>query len=115
MILHHLLADYSCYFPRYLKKCSFTSVFRVTEEPAAITRGTYGSALTVNISFGDDEVEQWIQELKKPYPLLLIDMEWAERFPETVRLINEKNIPVGLLGDEGHAYEQNTRIIHQST
>jgi len=87
------------------------SVFRVTEEPVAITRGTFGSVLTVNISFGDDEVKEWIQELKQPYPLLLIDMEWAGRFPETIRLINEKNIPTGLLGKNSTAYEQDATLL----
>ncbi|WP_318616107.1 hypothetical protein [Sporosarcina sp. YIM B06819] len=93
--------------PSLPEPASLTSVFRLTEEPAVIVRGTSGSALTVNISFGDVEVERWIREVKKPYPLLFVEMDWAERFPETVRLIQEKNIPVGLLGDNGIAYEQN--------
>ena len=96
--------------PALPKQMSLISVFRVTEEPAVIVRGTSGSALTVNISFGDVEVEQWFQELSKPYPLIFVDMKWADRFPETVRIIKEKNIPVGLLGDEGMAYEQNTPL-----
>ena len=96
--------------PALPKQMSLVSVFRVTEEPAVIVRGASGSALTVNISFGDVEVEQWIQELSKPYPLIFVDMKWAGRFPETVRLIKEKNIPVGLLGDEGMTYEQNTPL-----
>lgn len=76
--------------PPLPEQASLTSVFRLTEEPAVIVQGTSGSALTVNISFGDVEVEQWIQGLSKPYPLLFVDMDWAERFPETVRLIAEK-------------------------
>src|SRR6185437_4236331 len=96
--------------PPLPKQNPLTAVFRVTEEPAVIVRGTSGSALTVNISFGDAEVEQWIRDLGKPYPLLFVDMEWAERFPETVQLINEKNIPVGLLGSKGMDYEQNTPL-----
>jgi hypothetical protein len=96
--------------PALPKQIPLVSVFRVTEEPAVIVRGASGSALTVNISFGDVEVEQWIRELSKPYPLIFVDTKWAERFPETVRLIKEKNIPVGLLGNEGMAYEQNTSL-----
>lgn len=92
------------------KQATLTSVFRVTEEPAVIVRGLSGSALTVNISFGDAEVKQWIQELSKPYPLLFVDVDWAERFPETVQLITEKNITVGLLGNKGTAYEQNAQL-----
>jgi hypothetical protein len=100
-------------FPPFPEQALLTSVFRVTEEPAVIVRGTTGSALTVNISFGDVEVEQWVQELSKPYPLLFVDIEWAGRFPETVRLINEKNIPVGLLGNEGVTYDQNMPLFIQ--
>lgn len=91
-------------FPPLPEKASFTSVFRITDKPTAITRGTYGSALTINISFGDDEIEKWVQELEKPYPLLFIEMNWAGRYPETIRLINEKNIPTALFGDNGEAY-----------
>jgi hypothetical protein len=94
--------------PALPKQMSLVSVFRVTEKPAVIVRGDNGSALTVNISFGDVEVEKWIRELTKPYPLLFVDMDWAERFPETVKLIKEKNISVGLLGNQGITYEQNT-------
>lgn len=97
-------------FPPLPKQNPLTAVFRVTEEPVVITRGTNGSVLTVNISFGDMEVEQWIEELAKPYPLLFVDMDWAERFPETVKMIKDKNIPVGLLGNEGKDYEQNTPL-----
>jgi len=94
------------FFPPMPENSSFTSVFRVTEKPVAIVRGTYGSAVTVNISFGDDNVKQWIQELDKPYPLLFIQMEWANRYPETIQLINKKNIPTGLLGDSGASYQE---------
>lgn len=90
---------------------SVTSVFRMTDEPVAITRGTFGSALTVNISFGDNEVHEWVEQLEKPYPLLLIDTEWANRFPETVRLITKKNIPTGLLGKSGAAYEADPSLL----
>lgn len=98
------------FLPTFQGSHSFTQVFRVTEKPVAITRGTYGSALTVNISFGDEEIEQWLQQLNKPYPLLFIDPDWAERFPQTVRIIREKNIPVGLLGSEGQNYETDATL-----
>lgn len=93
-------------FPPTPENPSFTSVFRVTEKPAAIVRGTYGAAVTVNVSFGDDNVKQWIQDLEKPYPLLFIQMDWADRYPETIQLINKKNIPIGLLGDSGSTYQE---------
>ncbi|MBE1553081.1 hypothetical protein [Sporosarcina limicola] len=108
---HYIIVFICCgiflLIPPFPGQTSFISVFRVTEDPAVIVRGTSGSALTVNISFGDVEVEEWINELNMPYPLIFVDMDWAERFPDTIKLINEKNIPVGLLGYEGKAYEQN--------
>ena len=98
-------------FPPFPKNYSLTNVFRITEEPVAITHGTYGSALTVNISFGDDEVLNWIKELKKPYPTLFIDMDWAGRFPETIRIIKDKNIPIALLGQDGSFYENDAKLL----
>lgn len=86
------------------------TVFRTTEKPAVIVRGMSGSTITVNISFGDEEVEQWIRELEPPYPLLFIDMEWATRFPNTITLLKEKNIPTGLLGHTGASYEHNLAL-----
>ncbi|QUW20332.1 hypothetical protein JSQ81_10685 [Sporosarcina sp. Marseille-Q4063] len=101
-------------FPPLPKNYSLTNVFRITEEPVAITHGTYGSALTVNISFGDDEVLNWIKEIKKPYPTLFIDIDWAGRFPETIRIIKDKNIPTALLGQDSSAYENDAKLlVHQ--
>lgn len=88
------------------------TVFRLTDEPSeVIVRGMSGSALTINISFGDEEIVALIRELQAPYPLLLLDMEWAERFPEIVQLIKKRNIPTGLLGHAGLEYEQNTPLL----
>lgn len=99
------------FFPQSPVKYSLTSVFKMSDEPVAITRGTFGSVLTVNISFGDKEIEQWISELKKPYPLLFVDSQWASRYPDTVRLINDKKIPVGMLGENGAHYESDATFL----
>ncbi|MDN4606482.1 hypothetical protein [Sporosarcina highlanderae] len=99
-------------FPSIPGSDSLKSVFRLTDEPhEVIVRGMSGSALTINISFGDKEVEQLISELKAPYPLLLLDMDWADRFPEIVQMIKKRNIPTGLLGHEGLEYEQNIPLL----
>lgn len=95
------------------EKNAVISVFRITEEPSAITRGTSGSTLTINLSFGDDPVKEWIVTLKKPYPLLFVDVEWAARFPETIQLIAKKKIPTGLLGDNGKQYETDTHLLEE--
>ncbi|MCM3638479.1 hypothetical protein M3152_12305 [Sporosarcina luteola] len=100
------------FFPSMPGSDSLKSVFRLTDEPnEVIVRGMSGSALTINISFGDEEVEQLIRELQAPYPLLLLDMDWAGRFPEIVQLIKKRNIPTGLLGHAGMEYEQNTPLL----
>lgn len=83
----------------------------MTEKPTTIVRGVSGSALTMNISFGDEPIETWIDELQKPYPLLFVDMEWAKRFPKTIQLIQQKKVPVGLLGHEGVDYESDEQLI----
>lgn len=98
-------------FPPLPQSGSLLSAFRVSENPVAITRGATGSALTINIAFGDKEIANWVQEIQKPYPFLFVDMDWANRYPETIRLINEKNIPTGLLGHNGTAYEQDTTLL----
>lgn len=90
--------------PPYETISKIIPVYKITDQPSIITRGSHGSALTVNISFGDATVFKWIQQLEKPYPVLFIDMDWALRFPETIQLIIDKNIPVGLLGKEDRYY-----------
>ncbi|WP_432353372.1 hypothetical protein [Sporosarcina sp. A2] len=86
------------------------NVFKLTEDPDVIVRGMSGSALTVDISFGDTPLENWINELDAPYPLLLVDIAWAKRFSDSSALIKKKNIPVALLGSEGDLYEQNPEL-----
>lgn len=89
------------------------SVFRVTEKPATIIRGTSGSTLTINLSFGDDPIKEWISTLEKPYPLFFINLEWAERFPETIQLMKNKKVPTGLLGGNGRVYETDEQLLTQ--
>lgn len=95
------------------KNETLTSAFLITEKPTAIVRGTNGSALTINISFGDKPIKDWINQLEKPYPLLFVDLNWAERFPEITELIKQKKIPIGLLGHEGKSYETDPNLLDQ--
>lgn len=84
---------------------SLQTVFRLTEHPTVIVRGAQGSALTINISFGEQEVENLLEKLSAPYPLLMIDPDWALRFPELTETIKKRSIPVALLGHHGEEYE----------
>ena len=107
-----LTAGFLIFIPQLAKPSStLMTVFRLTEHPAVIVKGTHGSALTVNISFGDTEVEELLEQLTKPYPLLFVDPEWASRFPHLAQLITERSLPIALLGHAGHDYEQDPALL----
>lgn len=80
---------------------SVISVFRMTEEPLVISKGHYGQSLVVEISFTHDGMDEWMQSLKSPYPLLMLDADWIDRSPKLIEVIQKKNIPAGLLGGNG--------------
>lgn len=88
-------------------------VFTVATKPAVITAGVTGSALTVNLAFGDQEVEEWLNQLEPPYPLLFVDLDWAERYPSLIEIISEKNITIGLLGKNGDAYMNSKTLLEK--
>ncbi len=85
----------------YPQKDTLTSVFRMTEQPLVISKGNYGQSLIVEISFTHDGLTEWLQSLKQPYPLLMLDAAWIDRSPKVVKIIKERNIPTGLLGGKG--------------
>lgn len=89
---------------------SLQTVFRLTEHPTVIVRGAQGSALTINVSFGEQEVENLLEKLTTPYPLLFIDPDWALRFPELTETIKKRSLPVALLGRDGEDYETNPEL-----
>ena len=93
------------------QKEQWTSVFRVTDQPDVIMKGNHGVTLTVDLSFGREDVDEWITKLEKPYPLLFLDAQWIKRSPLIVKKIKEKNIPVGLLGQESKNYEENLDLL----
>ena len=74
-------------------------------------KGNHGVTLTVDLSFGREDVDEWITKLEKPYPLLFLDAQWIKRSPLIVKKIKEKNIPVGLLGQESKNYEENLDLL----
>ena len=68
MVLFILGCGLVLFLPPLPEKIPLTSVFRITENPVVITRGTYSSALTVNISFGDDDGENGSKHSKNHIP-----------------------------------------------
>ncbi|SIT88036.1 polysaccharide deacetylase family protein [Edaphobacillus lindanitolerans] len=88
-------------------------VFRMTAEPQVLVQGSRGAALTVDVSFGDSEIREWVSGLSEPYPLLFIDPDWLARSPDIVKLLVEKNIPVGLLGAAGERYAKEPKLLDE--
>lgn len=95
------------------QKEDWTSVFRITEQPDVLIKGNNGMTLTVDLSFGREDVDEWITNLEKPYPLLFLDADWIERSPLIVKKIKEKKIPVGLLGSDGVDYEESPQLLEE--
>ncbi|PIC76939.1 hypothetical protein CSV74_08500 [Sporosarcina sp. P19] len=109
-----LTALFLAFIPQLAKPSStLKAVFRLTEQPAVIVKGTQGSALTINISFGDKEVEELLEKLSQPYPLLFIDSDWASRFPHITEQIKQRSLPVALLGTEGQQYENDPNLLSE--
>ncbi|ARK24600.1 hypothetical protein SporoP37_07970 [Sporosarcina sp. P37] len=99
------------FIPQLTKPSStLVTVFKLTENPAVIVKGAQGSALTVNISFGEKEVEELLGQLTKPYPLLFVDSDWASRFPHLAEEIKKRSVPVALLGVQGQSYETDPNL-----
>jgi hypothetical protein len=85
----------------------------MTEQPDVITKGTYGTAVTINISFGKEDVIQWLESLQSPYPLIMADLDWLNRSPKAVEILIKKKIPVGLLGKDGITYEEDPSLLEK--
>lgn len=81
------------------------SVFRVSETPMIITKGHYGHSYVLEISFSHDNLFPWLEQLKAPLPLLLLDAKWIQRSSDEIEFIKEKQFPVGLLGQKQDDYE----------
>jgi hypothetical protein len=93
------------------QKDEWVSVFRITEQPDVIASGSNGMTLTVDVSFGREDIEKWISNIEKPYPLLFLDADWIERSPIIVKMLTEKKIPTGLLGHNGNTYEEKEDLL----
>lgn len=93
------------------EKNSILPVFQLTEAPAVITKGQYGASLIVEVSYTHEGFEEWVASLSKPYPLFLLDTDWVLRSPEQVKLLIERNIPLGLLGSMNSDYEEKDSLL----
>ena len=86
-------------------------VFQMTSEPVVVAKGNYGHSLIVEVSYSHDGFEEWLQTLPSPYPLFLLDSNWIERSEPVIKLIKEKQLPVGLLGTTSVDYEEDPDLL----
>lgn len=93
------------FFSVFLSKNTILPTFQLTNAPNIITKGHYGATLIVEISYSHNGLEEWLQQLHEPYPLVLADTDWLMRSENVVKLLQEKKIPVGLLGKASSMYE----------
>lgn len=89
--------------------------FQMTDSPEIITKGHYGHSVIVELSYSHPGLAEWIEELKKPYPLFLVEQNWMERNPEIVKKLIDRNIEVGLLGSLNEQYENEDLLEQQLT
>nr|WP_106781768.1 hypothetical protein [Lysinibacillus timonensis] len=89
------------FFLVFPQKGAIISVFQMTDEPLVISKGNYGQSLILEVSFSHDGFLVWLNSLKQPYPLLMLDANWINRSPQFIEAIEKKNIPTGLLGGNG--------------
>ncbi|MEK5208917.1 hypothetical protein [Psychrobacillus sp. FSL H8-0510] len=89
---------------------SLLPVFQLTEKPAVISKGSYGNTITIDLTFGRDDVEKFVTELQAPYPHFFISIEWIERSEEIIEVMKDKNIPISLLGRNGSTYIENPTL-----
>ena len=87
--------------------------FHMTNSPEIISQGHYGHSLLVEVSYSHDGFDEWIQSITQPYPLFLVDIDWLQRSETTIKLLLEKQIPVGLLGRDGSEYIETDLLTEQ--
>lgn len=95
------------------EKNSISPVFQLTEAPAIITKGQFGQSLIIELSYSHKGFEDWVTNLREPYPLILAESDWLLRSPDLVKILREKNIRVGLLGSSSDQYEDKNLLKKQ--
>lgn len=92
---------------------SILPVFQITEKPTVISKGSYGKTVTIDLTFGKEEIETLLENLEAPYPHFFISTEWMERSEPIIQHMKEKNIPIGLLGKDGAIYIEDLSLFQK--
>ena len=54
---------------------SLLPVFQLTEKPTVISKGSYGNTITIDLTFGKDDIEKLVNDLQAPYPHFFISID----------------------------------------
>lgn len=92
------------------KFSSILPVFQLTEKPTVVSKGAYGKTITLDLTFGKEDMKHFIENLEAPYPHFFISNDWIQRSPALILLMKEKNIPISLLGQEGIRYIEDPEL-----
>lgn len=92
---------------------SLLPVFQLTEKPTVISKGSYGNTITIDLTFGKDDIKKLVNDLQAPYPHFFISIEWIERSEDIIDIMKEKNVPIGLLGKNGAIYIENPTLFEK--
>ena len=65
------------------------------------------------MTFGKEEIETLLKDLKAPYPHFFISTEWMERSEPIIKIMQDKNIPIGLLGQDGAVYIEDPALFQK--
>ncbi|TQR18894.1 hypothetical protein [Psychrobacillus vulpis] len=83
---------------------SILPVFQLIEKPTVVSKGAHGKTVTIDLTFGKEDMETFLKNLEAPYPHFFISEDWIKRSPTLIKVMKEKNIPISLLGQEGAKY-----------
>lgn len=86
------------------KYSSMLPVFQLVEKPTVVSKGSYGKTITIDLTFGKEDMETFLKNLEAPYPHFFISNDWINRSPTLIKIMKEKSIPISLLGQEGSKY-----------
>ncbi|QFG00826.1 hypothetical protein PB01_19655 [Psychrobacillus glaciei] len=86
------------------KYSSMLPVFQLVEKPTVVSKGSHGKTITIDLTFGKEDMEVFLKGLEAPYPHFFISNDWIDRSPALIQIMREKSIPISLLGQEGSKY-----------
>ncbi|ALC87364.1 hypothetical protein AM499_17210 [Bacillus sp. FJAT-22090] len=110
LLIGTVLVFLSLFFIIPNKYSSMLPVFQLTEEPTVVSKGSHGKTITIDLTFGKEDIETFIKSLQAPYPHFFISIDWIKRSPSLIKIMKEKSIPISLLGQDGLKYIEDPNL-----